>query len=229
MPTYNRRQFAIRSISYFLKQDYPNKQLVIIDDGSDHIPDVVPDEGLIKYIRLGDKTSVGKKRNLAVEASRGDIILHWDDDDWHARYRIRYQVENLLEKDAEICGINRLLFFDIRTKQLWLYDYPAQRKRWLAGGALCYRKSFWQKRKFADVNIGEDTRFVFQNNLENAIILPDFRFYLAMIHPGNTSPKSLKAPYWKKWEEDLKTLLGKDTSFYFQKSPLPLHNQGSAS
>ncbi|MBS1586159.1 MAG: glycosyltransferase family 2 protein [Bacteroidetes bacterium] len=27
---------------------------------------------------------VGRKRNIACEESRGDIIVHWDDDDWYA-------------------------------------------------------------------------------------------------------------------------------------------------
>ena len=34
MPTYNRRHFAGKAIEYFLRQDYPNKQLVIVDDGT---------------------------------------------------------------------------------------------------------------------------------------------------------------------------------------------------
>jgi glycosyltransferase involved in cell wall biosynthesis len=215
MPTNNRRPFAIRAIRYFIEQNYPNKELIIIDDGSDQIADLVPDNAPIKYIGLDRKTSVGNKRNLAVEDSRADIILHWDDDDWYARYRIRYQVENLLKHQTEICGINRLLFFELRTRQLWLYEYPSQRKIWLAGGALCYRKSFWQHNRFADVSIGEDTRFVMNTDLSNALILPDFKFYLAMIHTQNTSPKSPKPPFWKQWKlDELQNLLKDDWAFY---------------
>ena len=215
MPTYNRRQFVPQAVHYFWNQDYPNKELIIIDDGSDQIADLVSDDGRVRYIRLGRRTSVGNKRNLAVEASQADIIFHWDDDDWHAGYRIRYQVENLLKHHAEICGIDRLLFFELRTRQLWLYEYPAQKKIWLAGGALCYRKSFWQRNRFADVNIGEDTRFVLNNDIKNALILPDFKFYLALIHTQNTSPKSLKLPYWKRWKVDeMQNLLKGDWAFY---------------
>jgi hypothetical protein len=36
MPTNNRRTFVPKAIEFFLRQDYPNRQLIIIDDGSDH-------------------------------------------------------------------------------------------------------------------------------------------------------------------------------------------------
>jgi len=35
MPTNNRRAFVPRAISYFLCQDYVNKELIIVDDGAD--------------------------------------------------------------------------------------------------------------------------------------------------------------------------------------------------
>ena len=43
MPTYNRREFIPNAIRYFLRQDYDNKELIIIDDGTDNIADLVPD------------------------------------------------------------------------------------------------------------------------------------------------------------------------------------------
>ena len=42
MPTYNRRQFIPRAVAYFLAQDYPNLELVVVDDGSDPIDDLLP-------------------------------------------------------------------------------------------------------------------------------------------------------------------------------------------
>ena len=35
MPTHNRRSFIPRAIAYFLRQDYPNKGLIIVDDRTD--------------------------------------------------------------------------------------------------------------------------------------------------------------------------------------------------
>src|SRR5512142_2180234 len=96
MPTYNRRLFAPRAIEYFLRQDYANKELIIVDDGTDAVGDLVPNDPQIRYIRLDEHRLLGEKRNLCVEAARGDLIMHWDDDDWCASHRISYQVGELL-------------------------------------------------------------------------------------------------------------------------------------
>jgi len=39
MPTYNRREFIPQALKYFERQDYPNKELIIVDDGTDTIAD----------------------------------------------------------------------------------------------------------------------------------------------------------------------------------------------
>jgi len=60
----------------------------------------VPNDPCIRYIRLSGQRSLGAKRNECVEACRGDLIMHWDDDDWMAPHRISYQVDALLREDA---------------------------------------------------------------------------------------------------------------------------------
>src|SRR6266508_6587563 len=125
MPTANRRSFVGKAIEYFRRQVYPNKELIILDDGIDPIEDLVPCENNIFYVRLTPRLSVGAKRNLACDKAQGEIIVHWDDDDWHATHRISYQVESLLQTNADVCGINTLLFYDQRNGQAWRYSYPS--------------------------------------------------------------------------------------------------------
>src|SRR5262245_17075498 len=124
MPTYNRRGLVAQSIRYFLRQDYEPRELLIVDDGPDAIGDLVLIDPRIRYFRLPAKSSIGAKRNLACEEARGGIILHWDDDDWHAPRRISYQVASLLEQQADLCGLRIVLFYDWRKHQAWRYDYP---------------------------------------------------------------------------------------------------------
>lgn len=215
MPTYNRRSFVPQAIKYFLRQDYPHKELIILDDGTDKIRDLVPDLPEITYVALSQKLTVGEKRNRAVEASQGEIILHWDDDDWMHSSRIRYQVEHLLQAKADICGINKVLFYDLHTGQTWLYEYPNRQQQWLCGGSLCYQKTFWANKKFAPLNIGEDTKFIWAQPLGGMLVLPDFKFYVAMIHPCNTCGKSLSGSWWHAWKgESAQMLMNGDWDFY---------------
>src|SRR5689334_13226962 len=78
MPTANRRRFVLRAIRYFQTQDYPNKELVILDDGADSVADLIPDDPQIRYVRLTGKRTLGMKRNECVQQARGDLIMHWD-------------------------------------------------------------------------------------------------------------------------------------------------------
>lgn len=71
-----------QAIQYFLRQNYPNRELVVVDDGTDAVTDMMPPDPQIRYVRLEGKHTLGTKRNLACEEARGEIIVHWDGDDW---------------------------------------------------------------------------------------------------------------------------------------------------
>jgi len=212
MPTANRRPYVAQAILYFQRQDYPNKELVILDDGEDSVADLGPRDPRIRYYRLPGQRTLGAKRNQCVEASRGDLILHWDDDDWMAPHRIRYQVEALLRDGAEVCGLPRLLFHEPASGRTWLYRYIDN--FWLAGGSLLYTRGFWRRSPFPDMQVGSDTQFIFSQPLQRASFLPDYEIYVAMVHPGNTSPKTCGGQCWEAWPGDVRRIMGGDLDFY---------------
>ncbi len=211
MPTANRRRWVPQSIRYFLRQDYPNRELVIVDDGDDAVEDLIPADPRIRYKRLGGRRTLGAKQNLCVEESRGDLLLHWDDDDWFAAHRISAQVDALLRADAELCGLPRMLFHDLPSGRTWLYEFAPG--RWLAGGSLLYTRELWSRSPFPDVQVGADTLFVWSQPLERAAALADHEIYVAMIHGSNTSPK-IGRETWTPWHGDLRRIMGDDLDFY---------------
>jgi GT2 family glycosyltransferase/glycosyltransferase involved in cell wall biosynthesis len=211
MPTANRRRWVAQSIRYFLRQDYPNRELVILDDGDDAVGDLVPADARIRYKRISSGHTLGTKQNRCVEESRGDLILHWDDDDWFAAHRIRTQVEALQHGEGEICGLSRMLFHDLPSGRTWLYEFPE--RRWLAGGSLLYTREFWRRAPFPDVQVGADTLFIWSHSLDGAVALDDYEIYVAMIHGGNTSPK-VGQESWTPWHGDLRRIMGDDFAFY---------------
>jgi glycosyltransferase involved in cell wall biosynthesis len=211
MPTFNRRASVPRAIHCFLRQDYEPKELIIVDDGDDAISDLVPNDERIRYVRLDYKMALGAKRNLACKQAAGDIIVHWDDDDWSADWRISYQVRALIESSAEVCGLDKLYFYEPERDQAWQYIYPERARFWVAGASLCYLKSFWRENPFPNINVGEDTRFVWGGDARKMIALPDASFYVAMIHPGNTSRKRTSDPrYHAVAAEQIRQLMGGD-------------------
>jgi len=197
MPTANRRIFVPHAIRYFLRQDYPNRELIILDDGSDSVSDLIPDDSRIRYIRMHERRTMGAKHNLGCELARGEIIAHWDDDDWFAEWRLSYQVSELLKHPSmTIVGLARVLFYSPRDDRAWEYVYPTAQLPWICGNSFCYRKEFWVRHHFPDMNEGADTVFVW--GLKDAHVLPlsNNRCLIAMIHSRNTSPKRTDGAAW---------------------------------
>ena len=66
MPTCDRRDFIEAAIRCYQEQTYRRRELVILDDGKDHIQDLVPDDPSIRYLirPAREKMVTGAKRNL---------------------------------------------------------------------------------------------------------------------------------------------------------------------
>lgn len=217
MPTCNRRRFVPQAIRSFLRQQYEPKELLIVDDGDEPVADLVPKDARIRLIRLAHRARVGVKRNLACEQARGTYILHWDDDDWIADWRIGYQVEQLRRAQGDICGLRRVLFFDPLTAAAWEYVFPGTTKPWVYGASLCYTVTHWRNNPFPEIDIGEDTRFVWNDPDARIVELDDNRWLAALIHAGNTSPKRPEASSWHPYPfAAVTTLIGEDWPFYTQ-------------
>ncbi len=215
MPTANRRPFVPQSIQYFLRQDYPNRELIVVDDGQDTVMDLMPSDPRIRYMRPNGKHTIGAKRNLACREAAGEIIVHWDDDDWMAPWRLRYQVESLIGGGVDICGLDKILYFDPDSGRSWQYIYPEGSKPWVAGNTLCYTKAYWRDNPFPNINVGEDTRFVWRLRSNKLLPLQDTTLLVALIHPGNISPKRTAGSRWHRHPlGEIQNLIGDDWSFY---------------
>ena len=216
MPTTARRRlFVPQAIRLFRRQDYANKELLIVDDGVESIEEIVPrDDPQVRYIRLESGRTLGMKRNFCVEAASGNLIMHWDDDDWVSSHRISYQVEALTRAGAEICGVRQMIFYELANARTWLYEYPLDQRPWLAGNSLLYTREFWQRSPFPDIQVASDTRFVWNQTMDRHVAVPDYSFYVAMIHPDNTSPKNYRGSYWSPWHGSVEQIMGADYAFY---------------
>jgi glycosyltransferase involved in cell wall biosynthesis len=194
MPTYNRRAFIPGALRCFLAQDYPNLELLVVDDGSDPIRDILPLDARIRYFRLDEKLNIGTKRNFACSRARGEMIATWDDDDWYPSSRIRRQVDALQNSGATITGTSTNYFYDPAAQRGYRYTYSSPAGDWLA--APVYRKSAWERKPFDAIQVGEDVKFVAKIPKAERFDLRDPGLIVAMIHGGNTSPKITRGPLW---------------------------------
>jgi len=162
MPTRDRQELALQAIQYFLRQDYPERELVIVDDGAE--PLAVPADERIRHIRLSGPVSLGRKRNLGAEQSRGEIIVHWDDDDWYAPDRIRHQIEPLLTGEADVSGLVTEHFYSLQGGGFWSCTPELHARMFFAdvhGRSIAYARRLWGRHaRYPDHSQAEDARFL---------------------------------------------------------------------
>lgn len=107
-----------RAVFSFFDQTYKRKQLVIVDSGRVPSKDY-GGQNNAKFKLIGvspDGQSIGTLRNLACESADGEVIMHWDDDDWSHPLRMAEQVELLKSSKAPIVGYRDCLFWDQRIR-----------------------------------------------------------------------------------------------------------------
>ena len=156
--TKDRKEFLLQSIKYFLNQTYPNKELVIVDDGHQPLVDQLPTQASIHYIQLDSPVNLGSKLNLGIEAAHGQIIQKWDDDDYYHPAFLETNVHHLLSQKAPgecILCYDRFLVFLAATRQLKITG-----SGWCAGSTLCFQRNLWRRKRFRPLNRAVDWYFL---------------------------------------------------------------------
>lgn len=165
--------------------------MLIIADGED-VRDLVPED--IGLIHLAEKPfSIGEKRNFGASKATGDIICHWDDDDWSAPGRMRHQIDALLSSGRQVAGFHSMRFTN--GEKWWKYLGVGS---YSLGTSLCYWRDWWEKHPFPAKNVGEDNEFVMTAARAGQLYAEDANNLMhATIHAGNTSPRN----FGSNWKE----------------------------
>lgn len=214
MPTRDRRRFVQQAIWYFLRQDYPARELLVIDDGRDTVIDLVPRDERIRYLRLDAPAPLAAKLNRGCEQSRGDLIAHWEDDDWMSPGRLRTQVERLMGSGMDVSRPLEVLHYWVTKGQAWLYRDPGAGALEMACGPVLYRRSLWQQEVFAD-SAAAGSAFSAAACRGRMHVEPDGDYYVKLVHGGNTSARNLRDDRWQ--QRPLSEVAGRladDVNFY---------------
>lgn len=172
------------------QQTYPSRELLILDDLDCPAFSDVPRLPNVRLMRL-PKMTVGEKRNIATSRAEGDVICHWDSDDWNPADRLETQIQELVSSGKEVCGWKDILFWDLDGKQG--YMYRSSNPDYAIGTTLMYYRDWAVSHPFPMANIGEDNQFVYTARSVIHIIRTPSRI-IAGIHSGNTSRKVVKPP-----------------------------------
>jgi Methyltransferase domain/Glycosyl transferase family 2 len=215
LPTFDRPAFAAHAVELFLRQDHEPRELIVVDDGTQSVAPLLPSDERIRHLRVDGRRTIGAKRNLGCAAARGELLANWDDDDWMSPRRLSVQVDALTRTDAEVCGLNRILYYEPATDRAWRYVYPWDSAKWASDGTLLYTRAFWSGNPFPDTSGGIDLRFLRAGRVRKLVPLDDESVYVGMIHPANTSRKHTRQSVWRPIpSERIHELLGGDLAVY---------------
>jgi glycosyltransferase involved in cell wall biosynthesis len=162
-PTYNRPAMHEKLYDVFRKQDYPAKDLWILDDtraASTFFSNVKDPD--VHYVHRPQKQTIGAKRNKLIALSGGALIAHFDDDDWYAPNYLSSMVAALINKDADFVKLGSWQEFRQADGHRRLYDAQRQRhaNMWGWGFSYMYRRYVATLVRFPNLNNGEDYAFV---------------------------------------------------------------------
>lgn len=92
MATHGRVRWVQDALSCFLMQDYPTRELIILNN---HPTPLVFSHPLVTIRNETGHLTLGHCRKKLVELARGDFVRTWDDDDLYLPWSIRQGVEQL--------------------------------------------------------------------------------------------------------------------------------------
>ncbi len=190
-PTYNRPERHENLYKAFLHQTYENKELLVLDDSPSPSPFFTNlDDPRVKYQNLSCRATIGYKRNALIGMASGEIIAHFDDDDYYAPNYLSTMVGQL--GPADLIKLSKWLawreidasFWEWDTRFIGLFHFVVMGNEksvlttdlkqtnandlnswmdanlWGYGFSYVYRKSLWESCPFENINGGEDYNFV---------------------------------------------------------------------
>lgn len=157
--TENRHAFVPWLLWAYDRQQWRNRELVVVD--SSQPPIKLPERRDIQVLTAPPGASLGRKRNLALDAARGHVVAWFDDDDWQHPERLSMLVPDLQwyagALGASYLGPSRSWFLGLNGSGCESYqvdDYA------IFNGSVFYREMVGSKRFPEDVADAEDTRWL---------------------------------------------------------------------
>jgi glycosyltransferase involved in cell wall biosynthesis len=190
--TRNRRRWLPYALQCARYQTYEPTEILVVSSG-EPVADLLPDD--IRHVHLAGNPCIGAMRNAGCGAARGDVVAHFDDDDFSDPERLSDQMALLLDSGLAVTGYRSMRFTDgVRS---WRYlGSPL----FVLGTSLCYRRQWWEQHPFPAIQVGEDNSFVVAAASGRQLAVADDAgdLMFATNHTGNTSPRiNLNGSSWK--------------------------------
>jgi len=203
--THNRKKWWQNMAENILRSTYPNEQIVwvIVDDSRSeervdrHVQqfqEAHPKLHLI-YRSLSRKTSIGEKRNIAVEAAipfGTTIFMNMDDDDYYPPSSILARV-SWMQRGTRLWGAvycATLPLYDARkyTSAMNVPPLTLKPEERVSEASLTFTKTFWEGKKFPSISVAEGESFL-EERIHETMEIPPEGVIVAIQHSANATSR----------------------------------------
>ena len=193
LTTRDRPRFLQIALRCFLHQTYPNKELVVVDDGLHFPVDADQIEALGgRIVRMPHGASIGAKLNAGIAVARGPLCQKMDDDDWYGPAFLQTMIRHRLAALHNRCVpmmtfVMPFLFFVLAT-----WDVRRTIDTNVPGATLMFDKDDWAERPFRDLSTDEDVLFFHdQRRLGRHVSwVSEIEIFTAVRHSGISGDRS---------------------------------------
>ena len=163
------------AINCFRAQTYPERELLIINHGNNSL--FTGEKSIVEVrIRKGENDTVGDLRNLALKHASGDLVINWDDDDWHGPERMSMQFAAYGDKCAVV--LKNQIRFNLVNNSAFCFRI----NKGLAGTILHSRDVAFRYPSFVR---GSDTAFMHAFGKSRVVLDNDPAVYIRFYHGLN--------------------------------------------
>lgn len=173
-------RLAMSSIRSFLKQTYPYKKLIIVNDGTYSFRHL--NDPRIIEIQIKKGKTLGELRNTSLDqVPKEGIWIQWDDDDWHHPNCIEEQYSVLKKKKADAVMLKNQVRYSMQKNSAWKETVKCG-----IAGTIMARKI--EGLKYPKKKKGEDSDFgnVYLTKHKLIVWNNPALYYLRFIHGHNT-------------------------------------------
>ena len=152
IPCYNASQYIEKCLESILQQNYPIKEILIVDDGStDNTLEIIKKQSKLRIVQHNDNKGLGTARNTAFQNLQTEFIANIDadcvaDKDWLVRLMENFTSEKIAGVGGKLVDINKSSIPDywrlVHMKQDWGNE-KITNPEWLFGHSAVFRKSAW--------------------------------------------------------------------------------------
>lgn len=149
MVTKGRPELIKKSVDCYLRQTYPNRELIILSQGLPEenaaIVKLIDGRSDIFFYEAPQSICLGEMRNASIELSQGDVICQWDDDDLYHSRRIEDQYSLMTLSDSFVgCCYNQFLKYFSNTNEMYWCDWSGEgyERQFLCGTIMFYKRLY---------------------------------------------------------------------------------------